>query len=74
MVIGSSYELRFSLIYSSGQMIQSEIFLHVSLRSTAVRAEATFVLVLYMTQLVIDKDWAVVLDGLVVACSDHPVQ
>ena len=54
-------------------MIQSEMFLHVSLRSTTVRAEATFVLVLFMTQLVVDEDWAVVLDGLVVACSDHPV-
>ena len=74
MFIGSSYELRFSSIYSSGQMIQSEMFLHVSLRSTTVRAEATFVLVLFMTQLVVDEDWAVVLDGLVVACSDHPVQ
>ena len=55
-------------------MIQSEMFLHVSLRSTTVRAEAAFVLVLFMTQLVVDEDRAVVLDGHVVACSDHPVQ
>ena len=55
-------------------MIQSEMFLHVSLRSTTVRAEAAFVLVLFMTQLVVDEDRAVVLDGHVVACSDRPVQ
>ena len=39
-----------------------------------VRAEATFVLVLLMMQLVVDDDWAVGLDGSVVACRDHPVQ
>ena len=53
-------------------MIQSEMFLQVSLRSTTVRAEATFVLVLFMMQLVVGDDWAVVLDRLVVAWSDHP--
>ena len=49
-------------------MMKSEMFLQFSLRFTTVRAEATFTLVLFMTQ-----DWAAVLDGLVVACSDHPV-
>ena len=74
MFIGTDYKLRISLICSGGEMIQSEMFLQVSLRSTTVRAEAAFVLVLFMTQLVVDEDRAVVLDGHVVACSDHPVQ
>ena len=54
--------------------MHSEMFLQVGLRFTTVRAETAFELILFMTQLVVDEDWAVVLDGLFVACSDHPVQ
>ena len=49
-------------------MIQSEIFLHVSLRSTAVCAEATFVLIFLMIQLVAVGNCADVLEGPVVDC------
>ena len=54
-------------------MMISEMFLQVCLGFTTVCTETTFVLVLFMTELVVDEDWAVVLDELVVASSNHPV-
>ena len=72
--IGTSYELSINRDYNRGPMMHSEMFLQVGLRFTTVRAEATFVLVLLMMQLVVDDDWAVVLEGSNVACSDYPVR
>ena len=71
---GKSYALSINRDYYLGQMIHSEMFLQVCLSFTTVPAEVTFVLVFFMMQLVLDDGWAVILDGGVVACSDHPVR